>query len=62
MVKGKNINVYLLDGDVTGSVKCTLSNWTGIIYKIPRINMNTDIIKNRDDLKISGVYFFNRKR
>lgn len=36
MVKGKNVNIFLLDGEVTGRIKCTLANWTGLVYKIPR--------------------------
>lgn len=46
-----------MEGEVTGAVKCTLSNWTGVIYKIPRQRLTADIIKNRLDLKQSGIYF-----
>lgn len=45
----------LMDGSVTGCIKCSLSNWTGIAYKIPRTEL--DNCKNRNDLKQSGVYF-----
>lgn len=38
-----------------GRIKCTLANWTGIAYKIPRTEL--DKCKERDDLKQSGVYF-----
>ena len=31
MSRGKNINMFLMEGDVTSSIKCTLSNWTGVI-------------------------------
>ena len=44
-----------MDGDVTGRIKCTLSNWTGLAYKIPRSFL--DKCKDRQDLKQSGVYF-----
>ena len=44
-----------MDGEVTGRIKCTLSNWTGIAYKIPRTYL--DKCKDRLDLKQSGVYF-----
>ena len=44
-----------MDGEVTGRIKCTLSNWTGIAYKVPRLYL--DKCKNRQDLKQSGVYF-----
>lgn len=52
--RGKNINVFLMDGDASGRIKCTLSNWTGIAYKIPRTDL--DHCKERADLKQSGVY------
>lgn len=54
-VRGKSINLFLMDGDATGRIKCTLANWTGIAYKIPRTSL--DLCKERDDLKQSGVYF-----
>lgn len=57
MAKGKNINMFLMEGEVTGAIKCTLSNWTGVIYKIPRQSLTIDLIRNRDDLKQSGIYF-----
>lgn len=52
---GKSINLYLMDGDAGGRIKCTLANWTGVAYKIPRTEL--DKCKERDDLKQSGVYF-----
>lgn len=55
MNNGKNFNLFLMDGDVTGRIKCTLSNWTGLAYKIPRSYL--DKCKDRQDLKQSGVYF-----
>ena len=44
-----------MDGDPNGRIKCSLANWTGIAYKIPRtaIDRSRDI----DLLKQSGVYF-----
>ncbi|MGV8907198.1 MAG: GIY-YIG nuclease family protein [Acetobacterium sp.] len=53
--RGKNINLYLMDGDPSGPIKCTLANWTGVSYKIARTDL--DKCKERDDLKQSGVYF-----
>lgn len=47
--------MFLMDGEVTGKVKCTLSNWTGVIYKIPRIQLAD--LKSRDEMKQSGIYF-----
>lgn len=44
-----------MDGSVSGHIKCTLANWTGIAYKIPRVDL--DLCKERNDLKQSGIYF-----
>lgn len=52
---GKSINLFLMDGEANGRIKCTLANWTGIAYKIPRTELEK--CKDRDDLKQSGVYF-----
>lgn len=54
-IRGKSINLFLMNGSVTGCIKCSLSNWTGIAYKIPRTEL--DNCKDRNDLKQSGVYF-----
>ena len=53
--RSKNINMFLMDGEVTGKIKCTLSNWTGVIYKTPRIQLGD--LKSRDEMKQSGIYF-----
>ena len=53
--RGKSINLFLMDGEASGRIKCTLANWTGIAYKIPRTEL--DRCKEREDLKQSGVYF-----
>jgi len=55
MTTGKNFNLFLMDGTVTGRIKCTLANWTGLAYKIPRTHLSQS--KERADLKQSGVYF-----
>ncbi|GMW04544.1 MAG: methionine sulfoxide reductase [Dehalococcoides mccartyi] len=54
-VRGKSINLFLMDGTASGRIKCTLANWTGVAYRIPRTEL--DKCKERDDLKQSGVYF-----
>lgn len=59
MKKSKNFNLFLIDGEVTGRIKCTLANWTGIAYKVPRAYL--DESKDRKDLRQSGVYFLFRK-
>ena len=55
MSTGKNFNLFLMDGTVTGRIKCTLANWTGLAFKIPRTHLAQS--KERMDLKQSGVYF-----
>lgn len=55
MKNSKNFNIFLMDGEVTGRIKCTLSNWTGLAYKVPRPYLEK--CKDRQDLKQSGVYF-----
>lgn len=55
MALGKSINLFLMDGEASGRIKCTLANWTGVAYKIPRTEL--DKCKEREDLKQSGVYF-----
>ena len=36
---GKNMNYFLMDSTPNGRIKCTLANWTGVAYKIPRIKL-----------------------
>lgn len=55
MGRAKTLRLYLMDGVMNGRVKCTLANWTGIAYKIPRTAL--DNCKDIDFLKQSGVYF-----
>ena len=55
VTRGKSINLYLMDGVANGRIKCTLANWTGVAYKIPRTEIES--CKGRDDLNQSGVYF-----
>ena len=53
--RGKNINLFLMDEDPSGCIKCTLANWTGVAYRIPRTELER--CKERADLSQSGVYF-----
>lgn len=55
MARGKTLRLFLMDGEGSGRVKCTLANWTGIAYKIPRtmIDRCNDICL----LNQSGIYF-----
>ena len=51
---GKSINMFLMDGVSSGRIKCTISNWSGVAYKIPRLELENN--KDLDVLKHSGVY------
>lgn len=51
----KTIQLYLMDGDVNGRIKCTIGGWTGVLYKIPRSDLEK--CKDREHLKQTGVYF-----
>lgn len=55
MKHGRTITLFLLDGSVTGAIKYTLPNWTGVVYKIPRTSLSS--CKDRAHLQQSGVYF-----
>ena len=55
MSRGKTLKLFLIDGEPSGRIKCSLANWTGIAYKIPRTAL--DKCKNIDFLKQTGVYF-----
>lgn len=60
MPLSKSINLYLMYGDVSGRIKCTLANWTGLAFKIPRTSLDT--CKDRNELKKTGVYFLFGKK
>ena len=55
MSRSKTLKLFLIDGEPSGRIKCSLANWTGIAYKIPRTSL--DKCKDMDILKQSGVYF-----
>lgn len=55
MPRSKTLKLFLMDGEPSGRIKCSLANWTGIAYKIPRTAL--DRCKDLDILKQSGVYF-----
>jgi len=50
MARGKNINLYIKDG----ISKCTIKNWIGVVYIVPRILV--EVGKQIDNLNRSGVY------
>lgn len=53
--RGKSIQLFLMDGDAEGRIKCTIANWIGVAFKIPRTDLER--CKDRPELKQSGVYF-----
>lgn len=53
--RGKAITLFLMDSEPSGRIKCTLTNWTGMAYKIPRTELEK--CKDLPVLKQSGVYF-----
>lgn len=55
MSRGKTLKLFLIDGEPSGRIKCSLANWTGIAYKIPRTALYK--CKDLDILNQSGVYF-----
>lgn len=55
MKRGKNINLFLMDGRPDERIKATIANWTGVVYKVPRTMI--DECDDIDCLSQSGVYF-----
>jgi hypothetical protein len=55
IAKNKSINLFLMDATANGLIKCSLANWTGVAYKIPRTEI--DKCKELKPLKQTGVYF-----
>ena len=55
MPRAKTIKLFLIDGEPGERVKCSLANWTGVAYKIPRTAI--DKCKSIQVLNQSGVYF-----
>lgn len=51
---GKNINVFLMDGEATGRIKVSISNWNGVAWKMPRTML--DECRTIDELNRSGIY------
>jgi len=44
-----------MDGMPSGRIKCTIGTWTGVLYRIPR--MELEKCKEIDHLNQSGTYF-----
>ena len=54
MTIGKAITLFLIDADPTGRIAAELYNWTGKVYKLPRIFVKQSV--TRVDLQKAGVY------
>lgn len=54
MTVGKAITLFLIDADPTGRIAAELYNWTGKVYKLPRIFVKQSA--SRTDLQKAGVY------
>ena len=44
-----------MDGSPNGRIKCTVSNWTGLAFRIPRSDL--ELCRDRQEFNYSGVYF-----
>ena len=54
MAHPKTLQVFLMDGAPTGRLKCTLDNWTGLVYVVPRTSLNAD--GHPEAFEGTGVY------
>ncbi|NLR26500.1 GIY-YIG nuclease family protein [Rothia dentocariosa] len=52
----KTIQLFLMDGDATGRIKASLTNWTGLVYSFPRTHLEQSK-RERKELHSTGVYF-----
>ena len=52
---GKSINLFLPFGTTAGVIRCSLTNWIGVVYRVPRVDLDKG--KDRAELNYSGVYF-----
>jgi len=57
MVQGKSFSLYMMDDELTGRVKGSLTGYNGIVYRIPRNSL--DLCKEQsllDHLAHCGIY------
>ena len=55
MPSPKTVTLFLMDGTPNGPIKCSLDNWVGKVFLIPRTELNRS--KSRPDLQKTGLYF-----
>ena len=51
----RNINLFLMDGEVNGIIKITTKPWNGLLLRIPRDRLYG--CGERDEMKYSSIYF-----
>lgn len=54
MAAGKTVTLFLMDGSPSRRIKCSLSNWVGKVYLIPRTDLPRS--KDRPELNQTGIY------
>lgn len=54
MATPKTVTLFLMDGVPSGRIKCSLTNWIGQVYLIPRTALSDS--KDRPELNQTGVY------
>ncbi|HEL1633936.1 TPA: GIY-YIG nuclease family protein [Streptococcus suis] len=55
MGTSKVVTLFLIDGTMTGRVKASLANHTGVALKIPKLDLEDSA--DRAELSYSGIYF-----
>lgn len=50
----RTVQLFLMDGSPNGRIKCSLDNWVGKVYLIPRTELARS--KDRTDLSQTGIY------
>ncbi len=54
MGAARTVQMFLMDGTPTGRIKCSLDNWVGRVYLIPRTEITQS--KDRPELNQTGIY------
>lgn len=50
----RTVQLFLIDGTPSGRIKCSLDNWVGKVYLIPRTEISRS--KDRPELSQTGIY------
>lgn len=50
----QDVGLFLMDGTSDGRIKCSLDNWVGKVYLIPRTEVTRS--KDRPELTQTGIY------